>query len=819
MNKIAKDYITEGNGKFTVRSHTGKEMGEYATKAEAEKRLKQIEYFKNAGDILPSLEADMEPGEMETLKRLFGKFLGEEEKEPEHGANDAQVAHKGYLIKSNLAGTEFYVSKGGSHIATYKSIEEAKKGINELVGGASDEDKFAAGCAFVTPDNRVLLLKRSDTEANYGGHWALPGGKAEEGESPEEAAKREAFEEIGDCNFDNMSEIDRTPTPNGFDFVTFLVRCPSEFKPSINEEHSDWAWTGIDELPEKIHPGVKATLGKLAKKPGAFDSLTPNEKQELARCYHDLDIFQRKLKEAKTKKEIDGWQKDIDNVNVRIRGFKAKERMTGDALALDKDSVRSIDGAGRMHVASAHISKATVNPYYGKEIPGFENLGLDPEHLYHLLRCPVELEKAASTFNGVQLLLKHSPVSAEDHRADEIVGTVGTSGIFNDPFLDNELIIWSQEGIDLIESGLQQELSCGYSYVPVMEPGVFNGERYDGRMTNIEGNHVALVSKGRAGPEVIVGDEAINLTKETQMTKPLSRTAVRVQAALSAYFLPKIALDSMPKFTTALGAALVQVNRKTFAAKKMRTAIVQMAKDAAEPMLSPEAKKAGVGPDDVIMRVLDMVEGASGTEPEEMDEAPEKKEGEGEEDYRKKVSGALADKGMDEAGIKEIMDMMPGALPASEAKDDKEKEDGEDETPEEKEAREKKEKAEKESGEKAMDAAIKIARAGAVEDTMKRLTAIRAAERAVLPLIGEVSIAMDSADKIYEAALKAFDVDISGVDPSAYPALVSLLVKNKEAGSRPAKLHLVGDSASSGDREEFDKKYGITPRPVRNLGA
>ncbi len=305
------------------------------------------------------------------------------------------------------------------------------------------------------------------------------------------------------------------------------------------------------------------------------------------------------------------------------------------------------------------------------------------------------------------------------------------------------------------------------------------------------------------------------------MTKPLSRTAVRVQAALSAFFMPKIALDSQLKFTTALGTSLShlgateKISRAALKKDNFRKAIIKMAKDAAEPMMTPEAKKAGVGPDDVIMRVLDMVEGAAGTEPEEMDEAPEPKAGGEEEggEARKKVMDALTKAGVDEAGCKSIMDMWPGAEPAKEADD----EEGEDETPEEKEAREAKEK---EAGEKAMDAAIKIARDGAVSDTMKRLNDIRTAERAVLPLIGEVSIAMDSADKIYEAALKANDVSIEGVDPSAYPALVAMLVKHKADGAgRGPRLRLAADADAAGDRAEFDKAYGINSRPVRNLGA
>jgi hypothetical protein len=39
-----------------------------------------------------------------------------------------------------------------------------------------------------------------------------------------------------------------------------------------------------------------------------------------------------------------------------------------------------------------------------------------------------------------------------------------------------------------------------------MQPGTFNGVRYDGKMTQISGNHVALVPVGRNGADCVVQD-------------------------------------------------------------------------------------------------------------------------------------------------------------------------------------------------------------------------------------------------------------------------------------------------------------------------
>jgi 8-oxo-dGTP pyrophosphatase MutT (NUDIX family) len=52
-----------------------------------------------------------------------------------------------------------------------------------------------ARVALVNVAGCVLLLRDPDPE--WGGYWYLPGGGIEEGETPEEAARREVYEETG----------------------------------------------------------------------------------------------------------------------------------------------------------------------------------------------------------------------------------------------------------------------------------------------------------------------------------------------------------------------------------------------------------------------------------------------------------------------------------------------------------------------------------------------------------------------------------------------------------------------------------------------
>jgi Uncharacterized protein conserved in bacteria (DUF2213) len=197
------------------------------------------------------------------------------------------------------------------------------------------------------------------------------------------------------------------------------------------------------------------------------------------------------------------------SVNGWCRYFEAK--MAHDEWAFDAPSVRDTDHDGRLHVELTPISKANICPYTGKEIQDanpHKRLGLDNDKIYYMLRHPDELRRAADTANGIQLLKKHIGVNAESYKPYETVGSTGTDAIFDGTYLKNSLSIWAKNAIDDIYSDEKKELSSAYYYDADMTPGVYQGQAYDGVMRNIRFNHVALVPKGRAGPDVCVADSA-----------------------------------------------------------------------------------------------------------------------------------------------------------------------------------------------------------------------------------------------------------------------------------------------------------------------
>lgn len=191
-------------------------------------------------------------------------------------------------------------------------------------------------------------------------------------------------------------------------------------------------------------------------------------------------------------------------------------------LAYDKhslNSVRHYDENGFLHVDLCNITKEQVAPYYGREIPGWQDLGLIPDKIYYGYRPFEEIKKAAETFNNLPLLSEHVEDGADKKNQHLRVGSLGTNAEAQEPYLTNSLAVYDEKAIKDIESGEKKELSSAYRYDPIFKSGTFDGQRYDFRMENIRGNHVALVKEGRAGSDVVVADSNSIKKGETMSTK------------------------------------------------------------------------------------------------------------------------------------------------------------------------------------------------------------------------------------------------------------------------------------------------------------
>ena len=487
--------------------------------------------------------------------------------------------------------------------------------------------------------------------------------------------------------------------------------------------------------------------------------------------------------------------------------------MTEFKLTFDKGSVRTIDEFGRMHVKVANISKANICDYLGEEIPGFDELGLDPKAVYKLYRDPEELKKAVPSCNNIQLMSVHVAVTADEPQKKVVAGSTGTDGVFNAPYLQNSLVIWDKDDIENIENGSVKELSCGYAYTPDMTPGQAQGVRYDGVMRDIVFNHVALVKQGRAGSDVVVGDSQ-PLFMEKQMGKQaLSAKAQMVKGAVLAHLT--LAADQMP----ALNKILANVSQVNFSKQKRAIAkgIHSLAGDTSRL--------------EEVNKFLDRLDsapgegaGGYGVEDDDPDSDVDYKDGKGEPKGETKVKtpgeedddedeqdGAEAlvpdEDGAVIAKLEELLKMLKGDKPGDDT-------EGEDEDPPGETSNIGADEPEQSAGganadpksaknkamipsQKAMDAAIKLAcdaTAKATEArTISRLRSIAEAEEIVRPYVGKLA-AMDSAEKVYKAALDFLKVDVTGVPSAAFKHILLARPAPGQAAHRPVQAN---DSSST----------------------
>lgn len=666
-----------------------------------------------------------------------------------------------------------------------------------LAGDAEPVKGHAAGVVHVARDGSVLLLKRGGEEGvdNYVGHWALPGGGANEGEAPAAAAHRETLEETGFDGRGPLKLLDQVRTPNNMAYHLF-ARPVQKFTPKLNAEHTDHAWANLDDLPQPLHPAVEKQLQKIGSGRELFDW-----------CCADGDLAQDSVHEACGGRGCAGcggsgvspityapMKPGLANDELgpmlleeigRQMGFDRGSEYAFDrapdgaeferagvvvTLAFDREEakrdkqVKSEDAFERLHVKRVPITKACVSPYYGREIPKAKQLGLDPNKVYYLLRDPAEIRKAAPTFHNIPLLSLHRPHTPDAHDGDITVGTVGENAQFEHPYLYNNLSIWSREGLHYAE-GDQKELSSSYSYDADMTPGVFEGQRYDGVMRNMKGNHVCMVKKGRAGSDVAL-DEALkpeNEEFEMSALKMKSLKASVAYGAVRAHLTPLLAQDSALPPIHKLFAA---VKPGGFTRPAIKTIGAGIRVGLKNVKLAQDADLAGVVKG--VEQLMSSIEGdksvkdaAIGEEVEPSDmEDPSTGEadpnGGADDGGLEAVAAYLKEKGVPDDVIAGMPGMAGGgavdndgptdvmakrlAKGAAKDKDTVETEEGPD-------GKEKKEFAMDEDTFNKRLAQERTA-------TMATMRAIEAAKNHVRPRVGEINLAFDSAAQVYHKAFE-----------------------------------------------------------------
>lgn len=138
--------------------------------------------------------------------------------------------------------------------------------------------RMRAGIVLIQ-DDKVALIERHRAGLDY---FVFPGGGVDEGESPEQAAIREAREELG-VEVAIKQKVAKIQLASKSRQVYFLVKqVGGEFGTGLGEEYSDAdpndpdegiyipIWMPIDQLPvqEKIYPAEVARLVAKSKTEG-----------------------------------------------------------------------------------------------------------------------------------------------------------------------------------------------------------------------------------------------------------------------------------------------------------------------------------------------------------------------------------------------------------------------------------------------------------------------------------------------------------------------------------------------------------------------
>lgn len=113
--------------------------------------------------------------------------------------------------------------------------------------------KRVRASAIIIKNNQILLIKRHREQLDY---WVFPGGGVEEGESPEEAAKREVYEETS-LKVTKISGHSTYPDTENPECKHYFIICEVEDgyptlggpEKEINnpENHHEPVWVNINE--------------------------------------------------------------------------------------------------------------------------------------------------------------------------------------------------------------------------------------------------------------------------------------------------------------------------------------------------------------------------------------------------------------------------------------------------------------------------------------------------------------------------------------------------------------------------------------------
>ena len=177
---------------------------------------------------------------------------------------------------------------------------------------------------------------------------------------------------------------------------------------------------------------------------------------------------------------------------------------------------RHKDENGFMTVDESPILCAGVLEYYGSELTDggadeIDGKKIDPDKIYKVYIPEEEMRKGADSFKLLPIVNGHEWLGQDGKDAhDYQEGTTGEQVEVRDGFMYVPLKFTGDGIIDDLESGDKEELSASYTNKLTWAS---NSDEYDLVASDIKGNHVALVEKGRCGSDVRVLNQQMESKK------------------------------------------------------------------------------------------------------------------------------------------------------------------------------------------------------------------------------------------------------------------------------------------------------------------
>ena len=236
-------------------------------------------------------------------------------------------------------------------------------------------------------------------------------------------------------------------------------------------------------------------------------------------------------------------------------------------------------------VVDARVARTGIQRYLGSEV------GMPEKEFVDVYRSPEEVfsDDALASFAHRPVTNDHpsEPVTADNWKRFA-VGQTSDEIRRDGDFVRIPLMVADAAVIKAVQDG-KRELSNGYLCDLKHESGVTpEGETYDAIQTNIRGNHVAIVRRGRAGSECRIGDGSVN----EWGSSPITNTQQKDHDNMSNNDLRIAMVDGLPIQTTDAGAqAIAKLIGDIDTLKQQNQTLVDSARTAQETHDAELAKK------------------------------------------------------------------------------------------------------------------------------------------------------------------------------------------------------------------------------------